>query len=84
MHDLDLTGSFFIGDRLSDIECGLAAGCRTILLTHEQSSRRLRNDPEDILARDKAHYIAGNLIEATQWILQVTSNIAIPKTHEME
>ena len=82
IHQLDLSGSFFIGDRLSDIECGLAAGCRTVLLTHEKSSRRNTLDPEDALARDKAHYIASNLMEATQWIQQVSSTTPIPKTHE--
>ena len=40
IHDLDLAASFFIGDRLSDIECGLNAGCRTVLLAHEKSSRK--------------------------------------------
>jgi D-glycero-D-manno-heptose 1,7-bisphosphate phosphatase len=82
MHNLDLPGSFFIGDRLSDIECGLAAGCRTVLLTHEKSSRKDTVDPENAIAREKAHYVAANLMEATEWILQVTSTIPIPKTHE--
>jgi D-glycero-D-manno-heptose 1,7-bisphosphate phosphatase len=83
-HNLDLAQSFFVGDRLSDIECGLNAGCRTVLLTHQKSSRRDAPDEEDALARDKAHYIATNLMEATQWILQVSSDIPIPKTHELE
>jgi len=82
MHQLDLPGSFFVGDRLSDIECGINAGCRTVLLTHEKSSRRNTPDPEDEIAKQKAHYIANNLMEATQWILQVTSPDVIPKTHE--
>jgi len=82
MHNIDLPNSFFVGDRLSDIECGLAAGCRTVLLTHEKSSRRNNPDEEDILAREKTHYIANNLMEATQWILQVTCPDPIPKTHE--
>jgi D-glycero-D-manno-heptose 1,7-bisphosphate phosphatase len=84
MHGLDLPRSFFIGDRLSDIECGLNAGCRTVLLTHEKSSRKDSNDPEDALARKKAHYVAGNLMEATQWIIQVSSTAKLLKTHETE
>jgi len=83
MHNLDLPQSFFVGDRLSDIECGLAAGCRTVLLTHDKSSRKDKPDEEDNLAREKAHYIAANLMEATQWILQVSSSDPIPKTHEL-
>jgi len=82
IYNLDLAGSFFVGDRLSDIECGLNAGCRTVLLTHEKSSRRDSPDEDDVIARNKAHYIANNLMEATQWILQVSSTDPIPKTHE--
>jgi D-glycero-D-manno-heptose 1,7-bisphosphate phosphatase len=83
LHDLDLAASFFLGDRLSDIECGLNAGCRTVLLTHEKSSRKDSPDPEDVIAREKAHYIAANLTDASRWILEVSSNIPWPKTHEI-
>ena len=83
VHDLDLAGSFFIGDRLSDIECGLNAGCRTILLTHANSSRKENSDQEDAVARLKAHYIASTLTEAVNWILEVSSTVPWPKTHEM-
>jgi D-glycero-D-manno-heptose 1,7-bisphosphate phosphatase len=83
IHDLDLTGSFFIGDRLSDIECGLNAGCRTVLLTHEKSSRKENSDQENAVAREKAHYLAANLTEAAKWILEVSSDKPWPKTHEI-
>jgi D-glycero-D-manno-heptose 1,7-bisphosphate phosphatase len=81
-HDLDLAASFFIGDRLSDIECGLNAGTRTILLTHANSSRRDSVDPEDTEALKKAHYITANLQDAARWIIEVSSNVPWPKTHE--
>jgi len=84
INDLDLPNSFFVGDRLSDIECGINAGCRTVLLTHLKSSRRASPDEEDALAKEKAHYIAENLIQATQWILDVTSTTPVPKTHEIQ
>jgi D-glycero-D-manno-heptose 1,7-bisphosphate phosphatase len=80
-HDLDLAGSFFIGDRLSDIECGLNAGCRAVLLTHEKSSRRESADADDVIAREKAHYITTNLGDAARWIIEVSSNVPWPKTH---
>jgi histidinol-phosphate phosphatase family protein len=32
-HRLDLTRSFLVGDKSSDVECGRAAGVRTILVT---------------------------------------------------
>ena len=84
IHNLNLTESFFVGDRLSDIECGHNACCRTVLLTHEKSSRNGSQSEEDILAREKAHYIATTLMEAVQWILQVSSDTPVPKTHELE
>jgi len=83
-YGLDLTGSFFIGDRLTDIECGLNAGCRTIFLTHARSSRRENADPEDSTAREKAHYITSTLTDAANWILSVSSTIPVLKTHELE
>jgi len=82
-HNLDLPASFFIGDRLSDIECGLNAGCRTVLLTHAKSSRKENTDEDDALARAKAHYIATTLMEAANWIREVSSNVPWPKTHEI-
>lgn len=83
-HDLDLAASFMIGDRLSDIECGINAGCRTVLLTHDKSSRRDSGDPEDNIARDKAHYITTTLTDASNWILSVSTNVPFLKTHELE
>jgi D-glycero-D-manno-heptose 1,7-bisphosphate phosphatase len=83
-HEVDLPASFFIGDRLSDVECGLNAGCRTVLLTHEKSSRKETLGKEDLLARDKAHYITTNLKDAARWIREVSGLIHTPKTHELE
>jgi D-glycero-D-manno-heptose 1,7-bisphosphate phosphatase len=82
VHDLDLNASFFIGDRLTDIECGLNAGCRTVLLTHDKSSRKESIDPDDVVAKEKAHYITPSLTDAANWIIEVSSNIPWPKTHE--
>jgi D-glycero-D-manno-heptose 1,7-bisphosphate phosphatase len=82
-HEVDLRASFFIGDRLSDIECGLNAGCRTVLLTHDQSSRRGDADPEDEIARNKAHYITSTLTDAANWIISVSHIFPVPKTHEL-
>jgi D-glycero-D-manno-heptose 1,7-bisphosphate phosphatase len=84
INNIDLSKSFFVGDRLSDIECGLNAGCRTVLLTHIKSSRFSSPDPEDALAREKAHYIAENLVQAAQWIIAVSSDTPNLKTHELE
>jgi len=36
--NLDLTRSYMIGDRLTDVEAGIAAGCKTILLAQSDIS----------------------------------------------
>jgi D-glycero-D-manno-heptose 1,7-bisphosphate phosphatase len=68
-HDIDLAQSFFVGDRLTDIECGLAAGCRTILLNHAKSSRAEADEEEDVVARRKAQFRAKDLHQAVDFIL---------------
>ena len=72
---LDLPKSFFVGDRLSDIECGLAAGMKTVLLTHAKSSRRDENSEYDAKAMEKAHLIARDLAEAAAWIIQESESL---------
>jgi len=69
-HGLDLAQSFFVGDRLSDIECGLAAGCRTVLLTHPKSSRRNEISDDDRAAVKQANFVAHDLSEAAGWIIK--------------
>ena len=32
-HDLDLSQSWMVGDRMSDVEAGYRSGCRTVLIT---------------------------------------------------
>ncbi|HEX4146660.1 MAG TPA: D-glycero-beta-D-manno-heptose 1,7-bisphosphate 7-phosphatase [Pirellulales bacterium] len=54
---LDLTASFAIGDKISDMAAGQAAGCHTILV---ETGRAGRGEPEltarpDAVARDLAH-----------------------------
>lgn len=65
-HDLDLEGSFFVGDRETDIETGVKAGCRTVLVltgsgrqTEKLLSPGLRPD-----------FTARDLADAAGWILK--------------
>jgi D-glycero-D-manno-heptose 1,7-bisphosphate phosphatase len=54
---IHLTASWMVGDRATDIECGRAAGTRTIEISHS-------SDP-----RTNAHYAAASLFSAVQIIL---------------
>ena len=64
--DVDLEQSFMVGDRWRDIDCGHAAGCRTIFIDHGYSES-LRKSP---------HHRAKDLLEAAQIIVQVAAPVA--------
>jgi D-glycero-D-manno-heptose 1,7-bisphosphate phosphatase len=53
-----------VGDRWRDVDCGDAAGCRTILID--------RGYAETL--RQKPHFSAGNLAEAADIILRESKN----------
>ena len=57
--DIDLAQSWMVGDRWRDIDCGHAAGCRTIFID--------RGYAEEL--RQKPHFLAGNLAQAADIIL---------------
>jgi len=63
---IDLTDSFTIGDKISDIEAGRRAGCKTILLADEDPPR---NEREDALMPD--HIVPG-LYEAAKWLVKLS------------
>ena len=56
--DLDLVGSWMVGDQERDIEAGLAAGCQTILISR------------DARVATRAHFRAETLAEAASIIAQ--------------
>jgi len=57
-HDIDLLNSYIVGDKLSDIEAGKAAGCHAILvLTGHGTDKMLEKNDEDCL-------VAADLYEA--------------------
>lgn len=61
---IDLTQSWMVGDRWRDIDCGHAAGCRTIFIDRGYAEA-LRKKPD---------FSAGNLAEAADIILRESNN----------
>jgi D-glycero-D-manno-heptose 1,7-bisphosphate phosphatase len=62
---IDLAQSWMVGDRWRDIDCGHAAGCRTIFID--------RGYAEDL--RQIPHFSAGNLAEAADIILRESNGL---------
>ena len=62
-HGIELSGSFFIGDKEIDVECGHNAGMRTI---------RVQTGFQNDTAESKADWIAEDLPAAAQIILKST------------
>lgn len=59
--DIDLLRSYMIGDRWRDIDCGYAAGCKTIFIERGYSEK-LRQVP---------HHYACDLLDAAKLILSL-------------
>jgi D-glycero-D-manno-heptose 1,7-bisphosphate phosphatase len=59
--EIDLPGSFVVGDSWKDIEAGRRAGCKTVLISHANTEAE---------RSDKPDFKATSLPEATDWILQ--------------
>jgi D-glycero-D-manno-heptose 1,7-bisphosphate phosphatase len=60
-YDIELTLSYMIGDRWSDVKAGQNAGCKTIWIDRGYINEKQPDPPAD--------YTAQSLAEATQWIL---------------
>ena len=68
-HGLDLAASFLVGDRMTDIAAGAAAGCRTVLVAcgRHAAPPIVTVDPIDPACRPD--HACLDLEEAAQWIL---------------
>lgn len=65
---IDLSESFMIGDKLTDVQAGRAAGTSTVFLRTGFGSRELEGNRDEILR--SSDRICENLVEAIQWILE--------------
>jgi D-glycero-D-manno-heptose 1,7-bisphosphate phosphatase len=61
--NLDLSASYMIGDKATDIEAGKRAGTKTILVL----SGRGKEEKEKL--KEKPNYVAEDLLSAVKWIL---------------
>lgn len=68
-YNLDLSASFMIGDRISDIVAGHKAGCRTILVeTGMHQAKPIVSDAMDLTV--KPDYVCADLYESFKIILE--------------
>lgn len=65
-HGIDLSRSYVVGDKATDVELGQNAGCRTVLLTSGFGQRVLDGEYQWPVTPD---HIAPSLKEAVAWIL---------------
>ncbi|MCC6278290.1 MAG: HAD-IIIA family hydrolase, partial [Oligoflexia bacterium] len=63
-HDIDLKKSWMVGDRMTDVECGRRASCRSVLL---QNNETPPIDP----AFDPPEHVTENILTAAQLILKI-------------
>jgi D-glycero-D-manno-heptose 1,7-bisphosphate phosphatase len=62
--ELDLSQSFMVGDRWSDVVAGQAAGCRSLLIDTEYNERH----------RCAPHLVVADLLDAAQYICAACSD----------
>ncbi len=65
--DIDLTSSFMLGDKATDVEAGHNAGCKSILLKTGYGEQVLAGEYQNI---PDADYIAADINDGAEWILQ--------------
>ena len=67
-HGIDLTQSYLVGDKLTDVECAQRAGTRGILVLtgYGKDEEKKIHDASSA----KPVFIAQNLLEAAQWIIE--------------
>jgi len=74
--DIELGASWAIGDSQRDIEAGLRAGCRTILIEQSEDKRQLQ------IPEAKPHFRAVNIAEAVNIIKKHSRNMQKERSGE--
>jgi len=69
--DIDLAGSFMIGDRMTDIIAGASTGCRTVLVETGQHLAPPIETSDPIDNSILPDHTCANLADAARWILEV-------------
>lgn len=67
---IDLSMSWMVGDKDIDIQCGRAAGCRTILVRTGYGSLHLKSNPD---------FIADHVGQAVDFILETSNTCHTPQ-----
>jgi len=66
-HNINLTHSFLVGDKLEDIQAGHNAGCKSVLFLYGSDSMNQKK------AKLDADFTATNLLEIANWICNNTT-----------
>ncbi len=61
--NVDLSRSYVIGDMTSDVQLGVDGGCKAILVKSGRGG-------DDGMFKSAPHYVAQDLLDATEWIAQ--------------
>jgi D-glycero-D-manno-heptose 1,7-bisphosphate phosphatase len=69
--NLDLKGSFLVGDRITDVIAGARAGCRTVLVETGKHSAPPIEMTEPLDQTIRSDYICADLAAAAEWILRM-------------
>jgi D-glycero-D-manno-heptose 1,7-bisphosphate phosphatase len=78
-HDLDLSQSFMVGDKATDVDLAHNAGCTGILVQTGYGDRVLSGNYQHQTHPD---YIASNLLAAAMWICQTLETRKQPEVNQ--
>ncbi|MFP5502255.1 MAG: HAD hydrolase-like protein, partial [Candidatus Sericytochromatia bacterium] len=65
-HGLDLSASYMIGDKATDVEVGQRAGCRTVLLRSGYGEQVIAGEYQ---WQVEADFVADTIVEAIDWVV---------------